>query len=395
MTQISEKSKKAAQAGAHAWLARSDQPRSTRHNPTPASLSQSDIAAQHNANLALMKKYIYLLKAGKPLPSIKSSISGGGRPMALSKAEEEALIQYIQDVENSAFAVTEAAIRNYASFIRFFRVQGPKTKLSTAWPGNKESLTSTDAISAAGQVIPSFLIFAMKSLLEEYAFADIDPDTVLTHTETGFNNSQRALQWLQHFDFHSFAKSSDFDGFTIEEWFGQQAKEQEAFIRKLREEARPLEENRLKLRGRAAAKAKASREAEEAAAWEEVRKTFVDPDTIEKQQRQLLRWEQAEINERFFMITTVPKSHLEAIPNLEKWLEENQHPFQDDEASEATEASDTIVVADDFISVASTPKLPSLPGSSVSDDNEIDIITCSQVAATRGVTSNLAIMPFG
>ncbi|KAH7203082.1 uncharacterized protein BKA55DRAFT_587546, partial [Fusarium redolens] len=81
-------------------------------------------------------------------------------------------------------------------------------------------MTAVDAIYAIGQAIPSFLIFAMKSLLEEYAFADIDEDIILTHTETGFNNSQRALQWLQHFNIYSFTKSSDSDDFMIEQWFG-------------------------------------------------------------------------------------------------------------------------------------------------------------------------------
>jgi hypothetical protein len=122
MTSISEKPCKNAAAGARAWLARSSITRSTRHCPAPASLSQSDITAQHHANLPLMKRYIDLLKAGKPLP-IKASISKGGRPMALTKVEERALIEYIRDVENSAFAVTETYIRNYASFIRKFRLR--------------------------------------------------------------------------------------------------------------------------------------------------------------------------------------------------------------------------------------------------------------------------------
>jgi hypothetical protein len=50
--------------------------------------------------------------------------------MALTKAEERALIEYLRNVENSAFAVTEACIRNYASFIRQFQLKGPKSRLS-------------------------------------------------------------------------------------------------------------------------------------------------------------------------------------------------------------------------------------------------------------------------
>ncbi|RKL34410.1 hypothetical protein BFJ70_g8366 [Fusarium oxysporum] len=176
----------------------------------------------------------------------------------------------------------------------------------------------------------------------------------------------------------------------------QQAKEQEAFIRKLREEALPPADNRPKLRGRADAKAKASREAKEAVMWEEMRKTFVDPDRIEQQQRQLRRWEVADIKQRPLMYKTVPRMHLEAIPGLEKWVEENTQPVDIDAADEAEDPpANQPSIGDDFISVASTPKLPSLPGSSDSDEDDIDIITCSQVAATRGVTSNLAMMPFG
>jgi hypothetical protein len=67
----------------------------------------------------------------------------------------------------------------------------------------------------------------------------------------------------------------------------RQAKDQEAWFKQLREEAVPKEDNRPKLRGKAAAKAKASREALEAARWQEICKTFTNPNTIKEQQRQL------------------------------------------------------------------------------------------------------------
>lgn len=87
-------------------------------------------------------------------------------------------------------------------------------------PGNKESLTSVDAINAAGRSIPSFLILEAKVLLEEYTFAQINTKVVLTYTDSGFNNDHRALQWLQHFNRHSFAASPNFKDHTIESWFG-------------------------------------------------------------------------------------------------------------------------------------------------------------------------------
>lgn len=94
----------------------------------------------------------------------------------------------------------------------------------------------------------------------------------------------------------------------------------------------------------------------------------------------------------FLMITTVPKSHLEAIPNLDKWVEENSRPG---EANEVEVISVQTVIVDYFISAVSTRKLPSLPGTSGSDEDDIEISTCSQVAATRGGPSNHSMMPFG
>ncbi|PNP57739.1 hypothetical protein FNYG_15189 [Fusarium nygamai] len=82
---------------------------------------------------------------------------------------------------------------------------------------------------------------------------------------------------------------------------------------------------------------------------------------MEEQQRQLRRWEVTHKEDRFLMITMVLKSHLEAIPNLEKWVEENSRPGEANEAEVIYVQTD---IADDFISVASTPKLPSLPRSS-------------------------------
>ncbi|KAL3595920.1 hypothetical protein FPOAC2_10290 [Fusarium poae] len=134
MKPISKESRVNAAAAARAWLSGESISRTTRQRPAPPKkLSQSDVAAQHKAPLSLTKKYIYLLKDGKPLPMMKKSMTMGGRPMALTIPEERALIEYLSNVENSAFAVTESVIRNYASYIRSIRIKGPKTKLSQAW----------------------------------------------------------------------------------------------------------------------------------------------------------------------------------------------------------------------------------------------------------------------
>ena len=106
------------------------------------------MAALHNAKLPLTTKCYYLLKADRKLPVDKDSDSSngskarsggletgsrgskGGRPPALTDAEERALIEYIANVENSCFAITETYIRNYASFLRKYSPEGLATAVS-------------------------------------------------------------------------------------------------------------------------------------------------------------------------------------------------------------------------------------------------------------------------
>lgn len=129
MPRFSAKESAAAARAAHAYLSGLSTPPTTRANPSPAKYSISDTAALHHANTSLTKKYIYLLKAGKPLPSN----SKGGTPSALTGPEERALVTFIRSVESSAFAVSEASIRNYASFLRGHRFDNPQPPVSVSW----------------------------------------------------------------------------------------------------------------------------------------------------------------------------------------------------------------------------------------------------------------------
>ncbi|KAH7112629.1 hypothetical protein B0J13DRAFT_533988 [Dactylonectria estremocensis] len=94
-----------------------------------------------------------------------------------------------------------------------------KTHTVTFQPGNKDSLSAVNAINTSKLAITSFLILTAKVLLEEYIIADINDRVVLTHTSSGFNNTQRARQWLQHFNYHSFAYSNNFKDFSLKTWF--------------------------------------------------------------------------------------------------------------------------------------------------------------------------------
>ncbi|KAM4061765.1 hypothetical protein HRG_011777 [Hirsutella rhossiliensis] len=64
---------------------------------------------------------------------------------------------------------------------------------------NRESATAVEAISADGRYIPAFLILSGKVHLEQwYGIKELDGDTLIGVTETGFTNDQLNLAWIQH-----------------------------------------------------------------------------------------------------------------------------------------------------------------------------------------------------
>ncbi|XP_044717996.1 DDE superfamily endonuclease domain-containing protein [Hirsutella rhossiliensis] len=72
-----------------------------------------------------------------------------------------------------------------------------------------ESATAVEAISADGRYIPAFLILSGKVHLEQwYAIKELDGDTLIGVTETGFTNDQLNLAWIQHFDKHAKSKGA-------------------------------------------------------------------------------------------------------------------------------------------------------------------------------------------
>ncbi|XP_044714708.1 DDE superfamily endonuclease domain-containing protein [Hirsutella rhossiliensis] len=75
--------------------------------------------------------------------------------------------------------------------------------------GKQESATAVEAISADGRYIPAFLILSGKVHLEQwYGIKELDGDTLIGVTETGFTNDQLNLPWIQHFDKHAKSKGA-------------------------------------------------------------------------------------------------------------------------------------------------------------------------------------------
>lgn len=66
--------------------------------------------------------------------------------------------------------------------------------------------TSIECISAAGGVIPPFVILQGKHILAKWYELELDPDTAITVSESGYTNDELTLQWIKHFEYHTRSK---------------------------------------------------------------------------------------------------------------------------------------------------------------------------------------------
>ena len=68
-------------------------------------------------------------------------------------------------------------------------------------PTNHESATAVEAISAAGRVIPVFLILSgMMHIANWYRLEELDKDTVIGTSPIGYSNDELSMACIQHFE---------------------------------------------------------------------------------------------------------------------------------------------------------------------------------------------------
>ena len=68
--------------------------------------------------------------------------------------------------------------------------------------GNREQVTIIQGVSAAGHLLPPFVIFAGSVLINTW-FKDLPRDWILEVSPNGWTNNQLALAWLEHFNKHT------------------------------------------------------------------------------------------------------------------------------------------------------------------------------------------------
>jgi acylphosphatase len=61
-------------------------------------------------------------------------------------------------------------------------------------------MTVGETISGDGEVLPCLVICAAQLHLEGWVHNNLDGDTLMAISETGYTNDELALEWLKHFE---------------------------------------------------------------------------------------------------------------------------------------------------------------------------------------------------
>jgi hypothetical protein len=86
---------------------------------------------------------------------------------------------------------------------------------------NRESATMIGAVNAEGYTIPPFMIFKSWPT-EGWDVNDLDKNIRFARSETGFSNAEISMDWIRHFNLHSFSATAKARalGINFTDWYG-------------------------------------------------------------------------------------------------------------------------------------------------------------------------------
>jgi len=84
----------------------------------------------------------------------------------------------------------------------YILIEHPKQVHSLPMASNCESLTVVEAISAAGEVVPTMLVIVAKTYQAVW-FESLHNDTLVGVADTSYMNDELMLAWIAHFEKHS------------------------------------------------------------------------------------------------------------------------------------------------------------------------------------------------
>jgi hypothetical protein len=83
-----------------------------------------------------------------------------------------------------------------------------RTKAKRIQPGNREWVTVIQGVNSQGWAVPPFVIVAGKNHLASwYQNSGFPPDWVIAVSENGWTTNERGMDWIQHFDKHTKART--------------------------------------------------------------------------------------------------------------------------------------------------------------------------------------------
>lgn len=80
----------------------------------------------------------------------------------------------------------------------------PNKRLYITDPKNRDYITSVKCISSTSEAIPPLLILLGLNILYKWCqHNNLDKDTVIGKSKTGYLNYDLAIDWLHHFIYHT------------------------------------------------------------------------------------------------------------------------------------------------------------------------------------------------
>ena len=79
----------------------------------------------------------------------------------------------------------------------------PRSRIWLKDPENRQHITSIECISATGYHLPSLIILTSSQILHNMIVPELDPDTVLAVSDSGFSNDDISMERIRHFNRHT------------------------------------------------------------------------------------------------------------------------------------------------------------------------------------------------
>lgn len=106
--------------------------------------------------------------------------------------------------ELDVWSMDETSFRIGRGTAQLVVTMDPNKSVRMIDPKNRDYITSVECIGSAGEINPPMLLVSGVNILHKWCLHnDLDGETVIGTTGTGYANDETALEWFQHFIDHT------------------------------------------------------------------------------------------------------------------------------------------------------------------------------------------------